>query len=162
MLTLQKQFGKAREKYQIAMQIMQEIKSSRNTIMIKSDLAHILRQEGNYIEALPAYHETIKAWQRMGHRSAVAHQLECLAFIAKAMEQPDKAARLLGAAEALRQKIEIDMTPPEREDYEKEVADMKTNMDKKEFTSLWAEGRSMTMDEAIELALDENHQSSFS
>jgi predicted ATPase/class 3 adenylate cyclase len=153
MLTLQKQFGKAREKYQIAMQTMQEIKSSRNIIMIKSDLAHILRQEGNYIEAIPAYHETIKAWQRMGHRSAVAHQLECLAFIAKAMEQPDKAARLLGAAEALRQKIEIDMTPPEREEYEKEVVDMKANMDKKEFKSLWAEGRSMRMDEAIELAL---------
>jgi hypothetical protein len=143
----------AREKYQIAMQIMQEIKSSRNIIMIKSDLAHILRQEGNYIEAIPAYHETIKAWQRMGQRSAVAHQLECLAFIAKAIERPDSAARLLGAAEALRQKINMDMTPPEREEYEKEVADLKANMDEKEFKSLWAEGRSMRMDEAIELAL---------
>jgi predicted ATPase len=153
MLTLQRQFGMAREKYQIAMQIMQEIKSSRNIIMIKSDLAHILRQEGNYIEAIPAYHETIKAWQRMGQRSAVAHQLECLAFIAKAIERPDSAARLLGAAEALRQKINMDMTPPEREEYEKEVADLKANMDEKEFKSLWAEGRSMRMDEAIELAL---------
>jgi len=162
MLTLQKQFGKAREKYQIAMQVMQEIKSSRNIIMIKSDLAHILRQEGNYIEAIPAYHETIKAWQRMGQRSAVAHQLECLAFIAKAIERPDKAARLLGAAEALRQKINMDMTPPEREEYEKEVADLKANMDEKEFASLWSEGRSTTMDEAIAFALEENYQSTSS
>ena len=162
MLTLQKQFGKAREKYQIAMQIMQEIKSSRNIIMIKSDLAHILRQEGNYIEAIPAYHETIKAWQRMGHRSAVAHQLECLAFIAKAIERPDKAARLLGAAEALRQKINMDMTPPEREEYEKEIADLKANIDEKEFASLWVEGRSMTMEQAIAFALEENHQSTSS
>jgi hypothetical protein len=122
--------------------------------MIKSDLAHILRQEGNYLEAIPAYHETIKAWQRMGHRSAVAHQLECLAFIAKALEQPDKAARLLGAAEALRQKIEIDMTPPEREEHEKEVADLKANMDEKEFASLWVEGRSMTMEQAIAFAVE--------
>jgi predicted ATPase/class 3 adenylate cyclase/tetratricopeptide (TPR) repeat protein len=162
MLTLQKQFAKAREKYEIAMQTMHEIKSTRNIIMIKSDLAHILRQEGNYIEALPAYHETIKEWQRMGHRSAVAHQLECLAFIAKAMEQPDKAARLLGAAEALRQKINMDMTPPERAEYEKEVADLKANMEEKEFTRLWTEGRFMTMDEAIAFALEENHQSSSS
>jgi hypothetical protein len=91
----------------------------------------------------------------MGHRSAVAHQLECLAFIAKAIEQPDKAARLLGAAEALRQKINVEMTPPEREEYEKEVADLKANMDGKEFASLWADGRSMEMDQAIELALGE-------
>jgi len=124
--------------------------------MIKSDLAHILRKEGNYSEAISSYRETILGWQRMGHRSAVAHQLESLAFIAKAMEQPDKATQLLGAAEALRQKIEIDMTPPEREEYDKEVADLKTNMDAKEFASFWAEGRSMTMDKAIELALEKN------
>ena len=64
--------------------------------------------------------------------------------------------RLLGAAEALRQKIEIDMTPPERDEYEKEVADLKANMDENEFVSLWADGRSMTMYEAIELTLEDN------
>ena len=124
--------------------------------MIRSDLAHILRQEGKYPEALSSYRETILEWQRMGHRSAVAHQLECMAFIAKALEQTERAVRLLGAAEALRQKIEIDMTPPERDEYEKEVADLKANMDKNEFVSLWADGRSMTMYEAIELTLEDN------
>jgi len=153
LLIRQGQFQKAREEFNTAMQTMQEIGSTRDIVNIKSDLAHILRREGNYIEAIPAYQETIKEWQRMGHRSAVAHQLECLAFIAKAMEQPDQAARLLGAAEALRQKIEIDMTPSEREEYEKEVADLKANMDGKEFASLWAEGRSLSMEQAIQFAL---------
>jgi hypothetical protein len=85
-----------------------------------------------------------------------------MAFIAKAIEQPDKATGLLGAAEAMRQIIEIDMTPPEREEYDKEVADLKANMDKKLFASLWVEGRSMTMEQAIAFALEENHQSSSS
>ena len=106
--------------------------------MIKSEFAHVLRYEGNYVEAIPAYHETIKEWQRMGHRSAVAHQLECLAFIAKSLEQVEKATKLFGAAEALRQKIESDMAPHEREEYEKEVSDLKANVDGKEFVSLWA------------------------
>jgi tetratricopeptide (TPR) repeat protein len=156
LLILQRQFQKAREKFKIAMQTMQEIGSTRNVIMIRSDLAHILRQEGKYPEALSSYRETILEWQRMGHRSAVAHQLECMAFIAKALEQTERAVRLLGAAEALRQKIEIDMTPPERDEYEKEVADLKANMDENEFVSLWADGRSMTMYEAIELTLEDN------
>ncbi len=153
LLILQRQFQKAREKLNLAMQTMQEIGSKRNVVMIKSDLAHILRYEGSYPEAMTSYQETIKEWQRMGHRSAVAHQLECLAFISKALEHVEKATKLLGAAEALRKKIEIDMTPPEREEYNKEVADLKANMDEKEFASLWAEGRSMTMEEAIELAI---------
>jgi hypothetical protein len=44
------------------------------------------------------------------------------------------------------------MTPQELKEYEAEIADLKANMDAKEFESLWAEGRSMTMEEAIELA----------
>ncbi|MFL7871259.1 MAG: adenylate/guanylate cyclase domain-containing protein [Anaerolineales bacterium] len=153
-----KDFETARKKFNIAMQIMQELGSKRNVVMIKSDLAHILRYEGKYPEAISSYRGTIREWQRIGHRAAVAHQLECIAFISKALEQAEKALRLFGAAEALREQIEIDMTSQEREDYDKEVADIKMNMDEKEFASLWAEGRSMTMDEAIELALDETNE----
>jgi len=65
--------------------------------------------------------------------------------------------KLLGAAEALRENIEIDMTAQEREGYDREVADLKSHIDEKEFASLWAEGRSMTTEEAIELALDETN-----
>ena len=150
-----KEFEKSREKYKIAMQAMQKLGSNRNVVMIKSDLAHILRYEGKNTEALATYQETIKDWQRMGHRAAVAHQIESLAFIAKAMEQTERAVRLFGSAEALRQKIEIDMTTQEREEYDKEVADLKANIDEQEFNSLWSEGRSMTMEQAIELALSE-------
>ena len=156
-LIAERQFEKAREKFKIAMQTMQEIGSHRNVTMIKSDLAHILRHEGSYPEAISAYQETIKEWQRMGHRAAVAHQLECMAFIARALEQAEKATKLLGAAEALRQKIEIDMTPSERKEYEIEVADLKANMDEKDFATFWADGRSTTMEQAIQLALGVNY-----
>jgi hypothetical protein len=137
------------------MQIMQELGSKRNVVMVKSDLAHILRLEGNYSEAISSYHGTIREWQKLGHRAAVAHQLESIAFICKALEKVERALRLFGAAQALREKIQIDMTAQEREVYEKEVADLKANMDEKEFASLWAGGRSMTMEEAIELAMEE-------
>ena len=153
LLRLQGRFQKAREKYKIAMETMQAMDSMRNVVMIKSDLAHILRQEGNYPEAISSYRETINEWQRMGHRAAVAHQMECLAFMAKSQEQVEKATKLLGAAEALRQKIGIAMAPYEREEYEREVADLKANMDGKEFASLWAEGRSLSMEQAIQFAL---------
>lgn len=123
-----------------------------------TSVAHILRYEGNNSEAIQAYHETIKEWQRMGHRAAVAHQLECMAFIAKALKQMGKAARLLGAAEALRQRIEIPMAPQEQAEYAEEVADLKARMDEEDFTSFWVSGRSMTMEQAIEFALKKEIQ----
>lgn len=150
-----KQFELARTRLTLALHTMQELGANRNAGMIKSDLAHLLRYEGKYQEAMSAYRKTIREWQRMGHRSAVAHQLESIAFIAKALEKFEKSTYLLGAAERLRERIEINMTPQEREEYDKEVADLKANMDQMGFSSLWAEGRAMTMDDAINLALEE-------
>jgi hypothetical protein len=121
--------------------------------MIQSELAHIEREQGQYQQAIPMYRETIMEWQRLGHRAAIAHQLECFAFIAKAQEQVERALRMLGAAEALREKINIAMTPPERAEYEREVADLKSNVGKEEFEALWSEGRSMTIEQAIQFVL---------
>ncbi len=63
--------------------------------MVKSELAHIDRREGNLEKAESAYRETILEWKRLGHRAAVAHQLECFASIAQTRGDGARAARLL-------------------------------------------------------------------
>jgi hypothetical protein len=120
-----------------------------------SEMAHVLRQTGNLEEALALYKQTIQEWQEFGHRGAVAHQLECLAFIAKAKEQGERAVQLMGAAEALREASSSPMTPKERTVYEREVAELRTGLDERVFAALWAEGRSLTMEQAIDLALED-------
>src|SRR6185436_1355747 len=121
----------------------------------QSDMAHAARQLGNFEEALALYRETIQEWQRIGHRGAIAHQLECFAFIAKAQELGERAVKLLGAADALREVSNSAMTPNERMEYDREVASLRAGMDEKDFAMLWAEGRSLTMEQEIELALQE-------
>jgi hypothetical protein len=91
----------------------------------------------------------------MGHRGAVAHQLECFAFIAKAQEQGERAVKLMSAAEALREASSSARTPQERIEYDRELAGLRAGMDEETFDLLWAEGRSMTMEQAIEFALEE-------
>ena len=146
-------YDQARSRFRASLPVFIELGDKHRINMVESELAHIEREQGHYQTAIPIYRETILEWQRLGHRAAIAHQLECFAFIAKAQEQVEHALRLFGAAEALREKISIAMTPPERVEYDREVADLKANMDEKEFASLWAEGRSMTMDQAIQFAL---------
>ncbi len=124
--------------------------------MVRSELAHLERYEGHYQEAEAMYMETIKEWQRIGHRAAVAHQLECLAAIAKINEDGPRAARLFGAAEALRDKIGIPMTAQERLEYERNIEDLRSGMDEEVFASGWAEGRTMSMDQAIRFALEKS------
>ena len=54
---------------------------------LESELAHINRLSGDVRAAKVAYQRTIRTWFELGHRSAVANQLECLAFVARAEEE---------------------------------------------------------------------------
>jgi tetratricopeptide (TPR) repeat protein len=120
--------------------------------MVYSELAHLDRYEGRYQEAAAAYRKTILAWQRLGHRAAVAHQLESFGFIAQRQGESGRAARLLGAADSLRGKINIPMYPAERAEYEEALEHLRSGMEAGEFDTGWNEGRAMTMEEAIEYA----------
>ena len=124
----------------------------------QSQMAHVARQMGNYKEALSLYRETLPDWQKIGHRGAVAHQLECMGFIAKAQEQGERAVRLMSAADALRQASGSPRTPQERIEFERELEELRTGMDEKTFDLLWAEGGAMTMDQAIDLAMSEQEE----
>jgi len=153
----QGRFDEARERLTPMLAVFRDMGDQHRTNMIHSECAHMERLEGHHDKAESLYRETILEWQRLGHRAAVANQLECFAFIAKAHEQTERAIKLLGAAERLREIIQIDMSPMERVEFDREVADLKANLGQKEFTSLWAEGKSMTMEQAIQLALKDEH-----
>jgi len=146
-------FAVARERFLKCLPIFVEMGDEHRVNMIYSELAHMDRYEGKYQQAEDEYRKTIRIWQKLGHRAAIAHQLESFAFIAKAREQVERAARLLGAAEILRERINIPMSPIERTEYENEVADLHANMEAPSLAAFWAEGRVLTMEQAIEYAL---------
>jgi len=121
---------------------------------VRSEQAHGLRRYGELDEALGIYRETILGWQELGHRAAVAHQLECIASILAQRGEGGRAAMLLGAAEVLREACGSPMTLTERPEYDQAVADLRTQLDGSALDSAWAGGRKMTMDEAIHVALE--------
>jgi tetratricopeptide (TPR) repeat protein len=146
-------YAVARERFAYCLPLFEEMQDEHRTNMIHSELAHMDRYEGKLQQAEETYRKTIVVWQKIGHRAAVAHQLECFAFLAKAHEEPERALRLLGAAEFLRERINIHMQPLERKEYERHVAELRAMIAEDEFRTLWADGRSMSMDEAVAFAL---------
>jgi hypothetical protein len=49
------------------------------------------------------------------------------------------------------------MNPQERTEYDREIAELRANMDEKTFASFWAVGRAMTMEQAVSYAISEAH-----
>jgi len=121
--------------------------------VVSSELAHILRRSGRLDEAETEYRETIRGWQLSGNDGAVANQLECLGFIAVARGEGDRAACLLGAAEAIREAAGAPMTPFEQGEHSEATDRLRAQVDERTFASAWAEGRRMTVDAAVVFAL---------
>jgi DNA-binding NarL/FixJ family response regulator len=63
--------------------------------------------------------------------------------------QPARAAGLFGAAEALREALHAPLAPIARADYERDVAAARAQVDGPTWKAAWAEGRAMTMEQAV-------------
>ena len=146
-------YAAARKNFEDGMVIFKGIGNLNFQLVLRSEIGHVERHTGNMELARSIYQETLPGWQEIGNRSAVAHQLECFGFLAIQEEEPGRAARLIGAAEALREKIVSPMTDFERIEYDQAVARLRAMLPEGEFQTLWSEGRSMTMEQAVQLAL---------
>jgi tetratricopeptide (TPR) repeat protein len=140
--------------FEDGLSIFKRLRSKNFQLVMTSELGHIARHTGDLDRAKKIYSETIMGWQDLGHRAAIANQLECFAFVAIAEGEPQRAIKLLGAAEALREKIGSPMASYEVMEYHKEVAQLRTMLAETDFNAFWAEGRAMTMEQAIQSALD--------
>lgn len=121
--------------------------------VMRSELGHIARLDGDFAQAKVIYTQTLLAWQDLGHQAAIAHQLECFAFIAMDEHEPLRAARLLGAAEALRERNGSPMAKYEETEYQNHTARLQSMLSGSELEPAWAEGRALSMEQAILLAL---------
>ncbi len=146
-------YDTARKIFEEGLEMFRRLHSKNFVLVMRSELGHIERSTGNLTQARAIYGETIKGWQDLGNRSAIAHQLECFGLLSLVDEEPQRAVKLFGAAEALRERIQAPMTDYERVEYNQATARVRSMLTESEFKSLWADGRSLTMEQAIEFAL---------
>ncbi len=145
----------AQRHFEEGLRIFKHIGHKGMIAAMTSEIAHTQRAMGNYTKAKQTYRETIKVFQDYGNRPSVAHQLECFAMIAIVEEEPQRAAKLFGAAEAIRVVTGHKPTDEEQAEESQFISRLRSMLPDAEFTALWAEGKSMTMEQAIQLALEQ-------
>jgi predicted ATPase/class 3 adenylate cyclase len=155
--SIQGNYDTAKQILEDGLNIFRRLQNKYFQTALRSELGHVARRSGDINQAKTIYQETLREWKDLGNRAAIAHQLECFALLAIADEEPQRAVKLFGAAEALRERVQASMTDYERVEYDQAVAQVRSMLIKAEFHTLWAEGRSMTMKQAIELAIETTH-----
>jgi non-specific serine/threonine protein kinase len=97
--------------------------------------------------------ESLKLLQKAEDKQHIADCLEIMAGGAGAQGQAHRAARLWGAAEALREEIGLPMQPEDRKLLDPYLAAARSSLDEVVWQAALAEGRAMIPEQAIEYAL---------
>jgi len=139
----------------LALEVEEKMKDHRMAATIRSRLAHNYREAGRLDAAGAQYRRTILSWQEQGHQTAVANQVECFAYIANSRGNHAHAARLLGAAQAARQRLNEPITyPNEMAENTAVMQQLAGSMGEAERDKALAEGARLNLDEAVVLALE--------
>jgi hypothetical protein len=127
----------------------------RVVLTSQSGLAHIYRREADLGASEQLYRLSIVGWRELGRLPAVAHQIECFAYIALERGRHRHAAELLGAAAIARERLDaISGDPQEIEELAEAMDRLAEAMGEEERDKVLAEGRLISLDDAVQLALD--------
>jgi predicted ATPase/class 3 adenylate cyclase len=114
---------------------------------------------GDHEQAQGLYKESLALSNEHGDKLIASESLEGMACVAAAGGEAERAARLFGAAEALREAVGYKHLPEEKALREPYFAAARSQLNEAAWQQAWKEGRSMTLEEAISYALEENADS---
>lgn len=117
-------------------------------------LAIVAREQGQLTEARQRLVEYVQLSGVPYDAMGIADVLDDFASLAAAEARPERAFRLAGAAAALRQTSNMRLTAEERGRLERWLARAAVRLDGPARTAAWVEGQAMTIEQAIQYALD--------
>jgi tetratricopeptide (TPR) repeat protein len=147
----------ARSLYEEALGIWKRIGYRSASCSALLNLGAIALEEGNLVGA-QAYFEDVLALANDPHianREVISISLDGLGAVAARRGTWERAARLTGAAEAIREAIGYELERADRAFRDRYVAEARAELGEEAFASAVARGRAMTFDEAVRLAVEE-------
>jgi predicted ATPase/DNA-binding CsgD family transcriptional regulator len=143
--------GDARERYLAALPILRDIDSRPEIARCLAGLARVALDQDATGSARRYLTESVRLSHSTGARIGVARGLEAFAALAVQEGRPDRGVRLIAAAAALRE--EAGLPPPSGARTQRFLAAAR-GLGDQAIRRLWAQGRAMTGDAAVALALD--------
>jgi hypothetical protein len=122
--------------------------------LILHALGDVALAQHEWERAQEYYREALQYALEMGEKRRAAFCLEGFAAARSPTGDAEQAAALISAADALRREIGIPVYASEREGYERILAQVRANLSSDAFARAWRDGQTMTMQQAIELAME--------
>jgi tetratricopeptide (TPR) repeat protein len=119
-----------------------------------ANLGTVTMYRGLPEQARALYAESLVLTQELGDKKYSAMHLAAIAGPVAVGGHPQAAARLLGASEALMEALDINMPASDWSTLDRSVAAVREQLDEATFEAAWAEGRAMSLEQAVSYALE--------
>jgi tetratricopeptide (TPR) repeat protein len=155
---LEGQYEHAAAFYEQALEILRNLRSGRRAPAIAlCNLAWVWLHKGDNRKANDCFSESLKLYREGGEKIGI---LDCLSGFAACLGmsgKPEQAARLFGALETLPESLGLTwvIEPADQKEFDHYLAAARGQLDEAAFTKAWAEGSRMSLDQAIDFALQE-------
>ncbi len=120
----------------------------------RRELAMGLLHQGDMEEAKELLHDCVLQFQKLHAFDGLAKTMVSVASLCVRLEDPVRAALLINWADDLRQKSRSIVWPMQGKFIDEILAKIRTMIDETKFAELSAQGRAMTMEAAIALAVE--------
>jgi len=155
---------RASERYQEGLSMFRQLEHTWMTASFLLHLGIVALDEGDAGRAGAYLTESLTRLRDLGDRWMAVHALEVCAGVAAARgagraateDTGRRAVRLFGAVEAERETLGAPTLPIYQAHYQRGVAAARTLLDDATFAAAWAEGRALTLKQAITEALEES------
>ena len=149
----QGEYGEARLLLQESLLIRRQLGDKAGLALSLNTLADVVLDEGEFADARPLLDESLAISYELGDQTAIAYLIEDYAGLAAAETKPEKALRLAGFADALRASIGAPLPPSEQARVDRMIAPARQSLPESTVAAAWEAGRSLVIEQAIELAL---------
>jgi predicted ATPase/DNA-binding CsgD family transcriptional regulator len=138
--------------YEESLRLSHQLGSTSCIAMAQSGLGFLARSRGDPASAQRHFRESLAVWMDIADPASIGVCLEALADTICSLGAPLRAARLLGAAEVLREAIDYPIPRSALPTYRQLVAAVQSRLSMMQFARAWVEGRALSVAEAVALA----------
>jgi predicted ATPase len=149
----QAEYAEARLLLQESLTIRRQLGDKAGLALSLNTLADVVLDEGKFTDARPLLDESLAINRELGDQTAIAYLIEDYAGLATAEGDCEKALQLAGFAAALRESIGAPLPPAEQSRVDRMIAPARAALPASSASVEWETGRSLGLDQAIELAL---------
>ena len=141
--------------YEECLQLVQETGELRRESMILSNLGIIATKQNDIQRAHSLFIESFIKALKLGYDTHwIISLISSLAGVIGAGGDLKKATHLFGASEALLEPIGAQLQPGDQPAYDRDLALLRSQLEESTFDAWWKEGRTMSLERAIDTILD--------